>query len=71
MASIAIPRRPKSDGASNLASIIVRIKPRLRLVNLRVKTHIPPRTTFFERGSDEVGLIGSIGFIGFIGYTIA
>jgi hypothetical protein len=49
----------------------VRIKPSPRLVILRAKTHMPPRTTFFERGSDEASLIGSTRFIAFIGYTIA
>ena len=48
---IAMPIRPKSSGASNLAIIIVRIKPIPRLIIRNVKTQTPPRITFFERGS--------------------
>ena len=57
-ASMAIPMSPKSSGARRRARIIVLIKPRPRLVIRKVKIHIPPRTTFFERGSDKVGLTG-------------
>ena len=48
MASIAIPRRPKSDGASRRARMMVLTKPRPRLLIRKVKTHIPPRTTFLK-----------------------
>ena len=51
IASIAKPKRPKSEGASSRARIIVRINPSKRLVNLIVKTHSPPLTTLFERDS--------------------
>jgi len=67
MASMAMPRRPKSDGASRRARIMVLTKPRPRLVNRSPKTHIPPRTTFFERDSGEVGSIGLIRSIGSVG----
>ena len=71
IASIKIPSNLKSSRASKPAGIIVQINPNPRLVILNAKTHIPPLTTLFERGSDEVGLIGSLRFTGFIRYTIA
>jgi len=41
---------------------MVLIKPRLRLVIRKANTHIPPRTTLFERDSEEIGFIGFIGY---------
>lgn len=58
IASMKIPSNLRSSRPRKLAGIIVQINPNPRFVILNAKTHIPPLTTLFERGSDEVGLIG-------------
>jgi hypothetical protein len=60
IANIAIPSSPKSSGERSLARIIVLTNPKLLFMILKAKTHKPPFTTLFERGSGSFACSATI-----------